>query len=310
MCDKRSSEVPLLAVVVVTWQYAGCLSACLSSVQRQLGVRLRLIVVDNGSTDGTVSEVRRLAPEAELVENERNLGFGAANNIGIELALGMGAEYVYLLNQDAWYTTEHDLADLVATQRRHPEFGILSPLQVTADEQHVEHGLLYEIWVRRLPLAEDGALGRVAEVYDLLGVQAAHWLVTRRCLERVGLFSPSFPHYGEDNNLAMRAMHHGFRVGLTTAVRAVHARAQSQRTPRQAAYMTYIGALSLLSVLPEKPEHVWGRILRNFRDSVRENGLPVLHLKYLCRLLRDRADIERNRLATLRPATADTFEQK
>lgn len=299
-----------VCVVVVTWNYAGRIGRCIESVQRQRGVSLRLVVVDNGSTDGTVEEVRRLAHEAEVVVNERNLGFGAANNIGIKLALGMGVQYVYLLNQDAWYTTDHDLALLVATQRKHPEFGILSPLQLTADELHLDHGLSYGIAIHQRELPEDAILGRLSEVYDLQDVPAAHWLMTRACLERVGLFSHIFPHYGEDNNLAIRAIHHGFRVGLTPAVRCVHDRTQRQRTPAQATYMTYIAALSLLTRVPEKEEHTWRHIAGDFWASLRANGRPGLHFKYIFRLLRHSADIERARQDMLRPATADTFEQK
>jgi GT2 family glycosyltransferase len=87
--------VPTVSVIVVTYNSASTVLRSLASIPSGC----ETIVVDNGSTDGTADLVEREVPHARLVRNERNLGFGAANNIGLSLAKG---ELALLLNPDAW----------------------------------------------------------------------------------------------------------------------------------------------------------------------------------------------------------------
>ena len=87
--------------IVVTFNGMKWLERCLGSL-RDSCPRPDVLVVDNGSTDGTREWVRENCPEVEMVLRDDNPGFGAANNIGLRLALERGYDYVYLLNQDAW----------------------------------------------------------------------------------------------------------------------------------------------------------------------------------------------------------------
>lgn len=88
----------MISVVVVTWNRAALLRNCLRSLRNQRGVTLEVLVVDNGSVDGSVEMVASEFPEVRLILNTENRGFCAANNQGIESANG---EYVALLNNDA-----------------------------------------------------------------------------------------------------------------------------------------------------------------------------------------------------------------
>ena len=63
-------------------------------------------------------------------------------------------------------------------------------------------------------------------------VMAAHWMISRKCLEAVGGFSPSFAHYGEDDNFIHRAQYHGFRCGILSSSGAVHDREMRPMTKR------------------------------------------------------------------------------
>lgn len=87
-------------------------------------------VWDNASTDGSADFVAENYPQAILVRSRENLGFSIPNNKGFEYAVRQGYDYAYLLNQDAW--VEPGALDLlVASARAHPEYGVLSPLQMT-----------------------------------------------------------------------------------------------------------------------------------------------------------------------------------
>lgn len=88
---------PLISVVILNWNGIKVLEQCLSSLKGQTYVPLEIIVVDNASTDGSVDVVREEFPNVRLIVNERNLGFGGGNNIGIRAATG---RYIMMLNND------------------------------------------------------------------------------------------------------------------------------------------------------------------------------------------------------------------
>ncbi len=91
----------MTAIVIVNWNGLHLLDACLEAVVAQTTPADLVIVVDNGSTDGSVARLRSAWPQVEVIELERNLGVAAGNNAGIKRALAAGADYVLLLNNDA-----------------------------------------------------------------------------------------------------------------------------------------------------------------------------------------------------------------
>ena len=114
-----------LTAIVVTYNAAPWIERSLESLR---GTDAELIVIDNGSTDGTVELVRERFPEARLVEHE-NRGFGAGNNAGMRLGSG---RYFLLLNPDAWLTGDA-LERLVAFADEHPEAGVVGPRLLNPD---------------------------------------------------------------------------------------------------------------------------------------------------------------------------------
>jgi hypothetical protein len=114
-----------VTAIVVTYNAAPWIERSLESVR---GREAELIVVDNGSTDGTVELVRERFPEVRLVEHE-NRGFGAGNNAGMRLGSG---QYFLLLNPDAWLTGDA-LEQLVAFADAHPEAGVVGPKLLNPD---------------------------------------------------------------------------------------------------------------------------------------------------------------------------------
>jgi hypothetical protein len=119
--DRRAD----VSAVVVTYNSARWLERSLESV-RATGAEL--IVVDHGSTDGTLDLVRERFPEARLIE-QKNLGFGAGNNTGMRAASG---RYFLLLNADAWLTGDA-LDRLVAFADEHPEAAVVGPRLLNPD---------------------------------------------------------------------------------------------------------------------------------------------------------------------------------
>ncbi|MBO6238114.1 MAG: glycosyltransferase family 2 protein, partial [Bacteroidales bacterium] len=90
-----------ILVVIVTFNARKWVRKCLKSLEKST-LPADVLVVDNGSADGTLERIRAEFPGTRIIETGENLGFGAANNIGLRIALDEGYQFAYLLNQDAW----------------------------------------------------------------------------------------------------------------------------------------------------------------------------------------------------------------
>lgn len=88
-------------VIIVTFNAMQWIEKCIQSVKAS-SFPLDLFVVDNNSSDNTVAYIKEKHSSIKLIESRSNLGFGAANNIGLQYAIDNDYNYVYLLNQDAW----------------------------------------------------------------------------------------------------------------------------------------------------------------------------------------------------------------
>ena len=212
---------PTVAVVVVSYDAEPWLERCLRSC-RDSSYPLQVFVVDNASSDGTL-EIARRFDEVVLMPQATNLGFGAGNNIGMGRALREGMEFVFLLNQDA-FLDRRTVETLLDVAGSHPEYGVLSPLHLAEDGRSIDPLLIEHIAGGSKQLISDLRTDELDPVYPMPFINAAAWLLSRRCLETVGGFDPLFFLYGEDDDYCRRALHFGIHVGLVPAATVVHVR--------------------------------------------------------------------------------------
>lgn len=211
---------PEILTIVVTYNAMKWLDRCLGSLSES-EVPTDVIVIDNGSVDGTCEYIAGNYPDVLLTRSEENLGFGKANNVGFRYALEHQYRYVYLMNQDAWVYKD-TLSVLTSAMDSDSSIGILSPMQMTASGDRPD--MRFE---KKCPAeALEDISGPVAsgKVYETKFVMAAHWMISRECLQKVGGFSPAFPHYGEDDNFIHRARLKGYRICVHSGAKAVHDR--------------------------------------------------------------------------------------
>src|SRR5258705_10163194 len=98
----KSATGRRLFVIIVNWNGKQDTLACLSSLEKieRKNIEVHVVVVDNGSTDGSVGEISKKYPKVTVIPAGSNLGFTGGNNIGIAHALDRGADFVWLLNND------------------------------------------------------------------------------------------------------------------------------------------------------------------------------------------------------------------
>jgi len=153
------------------------------------------------------------------------LGFGQANNLGMSYALKQGADYVFLLNQDA-YLEKDTIEKLVEVHKKIDNFGILSPIHLNGTGTRLDRNFSHYLnYAGNKEFFSDYVLNKsIKTIYTVPFVNAAGWLISRECLETVGGFDPLFFHYGEDDNYCQRLNFHGFKIGVVPAARLLHDR--------------------------------------------------------------------------------------
>ena len=291
-----------ILVVIVTYNALKWAEQCLNSL-RLSSLKVDVFVVDNGSTDGTQTYIQEKHPEAIFFQSEGNLGFGRGNNIGLEYALKHGYDYVYLLNQDAWLYQD-TLELLVCTHKKHPEYGIISPLQCQANEKNLDAHFIRCItnYGKNLQLLGDSMLGIMRDVYEVPFVMAAHWLISKECLLSVGGFSPTFSHYGEDGNFIHRATYTGFKVGICPMAKAIHDREERPFVLKKHLWVLKMGMFATFS----NPNLNFAQSLKHYIRQVARNFLrypSVLHFSNLFSLISNYKIIKRNKLICINTET-------
>ena len=225
-----------LSVVMVNWNTAPLLPECLASVAAAIGERsMQVIVVDNGSTDGSVDFLRRNHPDVQVVANDVNAGYQAACNQGSALATG---DVLLHINTDA-RLLPGALDRLLTSLADDPTIGVVAP------RLQYDDGTFQRWTAGRLPslrslsasflfgdrLAPDAGLwirDDVTEPRDVEWVSSACLVVRRSVFEQVGGLDERFFAYMDDVDLCQGAAQAGYRVRYEPRADAVHLMGGSQ----------------------------------------------------------------------------------
>lgn len=212
-----------VAVLIISYNFERWLTRCLDSL-RHSTLRPEVYVVDNASTDQSVTRIRHHYPEVHLTCSTENLGFGRANNLAAQQALADGADFLCLLNQDAWvdYNTLETLCSFSTVL---PKYGILSPTHLNGAGDRLEKGFASYTQKNTLEVSTSQE-----PLIEAPFINAACWLVPAVVWRKVGGFCPLFYHYGEDVDFVNRLHYHGYRVGWSPCVTACHDRDQRPQT--------------------------------------------------------------------------------
>ena len=259
-----------LFAVVLSWNGREDTLAALGSLHG-----IETICVDNGSTDGSAEAVAKRFPEVELIRTGVNLGFAAGNNVGIRRALDRGADWIVLLNNDAF--VEGGFADaLAAAAARHPDAGILACKVYVADPPDVLwyaggsfHPLLgYSGRVRGAGKRDDGSFDQETDVDWATGAALA---VSRDAIAGAGLLDEELFAYLEDVDWSLRIRAAGLRVVFTPTARAWHKVSASTGGPASATSLRYHCRNTLVVCRRHRP-------LPRGAHEVREAVIVVTHL--------------------------------
>jgi GT2 family glycosyltransferase len=209
-----------VSAVVVTYNSAACIEACLASLQRQEHVLNEIIVVDNQSADHTVELVRNCDPGIHLLTNQSNVGFGRACNQGADISHG---RYLYFLNPDARFERQDGLRQLCHVMELNPNWGLAGTRILSPDGTNEAAPALDYPSQRHCRRDFSRLPGKIAWV---LG---ASMFMRREVFAALGGFDPQFFLYSEETDLCLRVRQHGLEIGFVPEVTVRHIGQVSER---------------------------------------------------------------------------------
>ena len=241
-------SMPRLSIIIVTYNSTADVEACLGSlVQHPPSTDHEIVVVDNGSTDGTVEAIRSRWHGVRVIDAVENLGFARANNIGIQQTFG---SLILLLNPDT-SVPAGALDTLVAAIEARPDVAVAGPRLVDADRRvELSFGrMLSPVAELRQKFLVQGSRrpGLVASYVESITrkpqevdwVSGACLLVRRADAEAVGLMDERFFMYAEDVDFCASLRARGRRVLFCPAAEVVHLRGRSRATAAAATERAY-----------------------------------------------------------------------
>ncbi len=198
-----------ISVIIPNWNGEKLLASCLDSVFKQSFNDFEVIVVDNGSQDGSVKLVESRYPQVHLIALPKNVGFAAAVNLGIKKSR---APFVALLNNDA-IVTANWLAKLYQAAVGHPEVFGVAPKIISASMKGVieNAGDKINIVCQAYPIGRGAESSKFSRPGYVFGASGAASLFRRSVLVKLGLFDEDFFFYFEDVDFSFRAQLAGFK---------------------------------------------------------------------------------------------------
>jgi GT2 family glycosyltransferase len=214
-----ASAPPLLICVLVNWNGYQDTIECISSLLRQDYLNLKILVVDNGSTNGSADRIRTAHPVVEVIETGRNLGFPSGCNVGTRVAYGQQADFIWLLNNDTVCPPD-TASKLVRTALSNPCAGVVgSVLYYMHDPTQIQAwgGGTINLWTGYVShFTAPTVLGK-----DAFFTGASILFPCRIC-EEVGLFYEGFFMYSDDSDFGIRLHRAGYAMVMAEDTAILH----------------------------------------------------------------------------------------
>ena len=221
-----ASDSPTVCIIVLNWNNPGDTLACLKSLQKLDYPSYSVLVVDNGSTDDSVSVIRERYPDVPLLETGANLGYAGGNNAGIRHVLQQGADYVCILNNDIVVAPDF-LGFLMSALESAEDMGVVTPLVLDTSSPESVWALGVRVGKRtakvdRLYAAADpeAVVGR--EPFEVDAASGSAFLVRRKVLEEVGLLDEGYFLYFEEIDWCLMVRKAGYRILAVPSSRVWH----------------------------------------------------------------------------------------
>lgn len=231
-----------VVAVVLNYRRADDTIDCVRSLKRAEGLKPEIIVVDNGSDDGSADRIAGAFPDVQVIRNPSNLGYAGGNNVGIGEALKRGPQYVLVINNDCTVAPDAVMKMVEAARARGAD--IASPKIYDFFNPGIIQYAGYRnahLLAQGIPIGEgERDEGQYDRETELNAAPGCAMLLSRRLLESVGSFDDRFFAYSEELDLCRRARDAGCRILFVPSAHVRHKKAAtlSRQSPEYTYYLT------------------------------------------------------------------------
>lgn len=205
---------PLVCIILVNYKTVNDTIECINSLRKIDYDNFKVIVVENGSNDGSYEKLKEVCKDELLIESFENLGFAGGNNIGIERALNAGAEYILLLNNDTVVDNQF-LSKLVEAFEYSLDVGIVGCKINYYDNRNVVNYAGGEInWNKFTTYfyRSDEIDDKDESIKEISFVSGCAMMISKKVIEKIGLLDHTYFMYYEDTDYCAMAAENGFKL--------------------------------------------------------------------------------------------------
>lgn len=259
---------PLIVSVILNTNRREDTLECLASLERSIYTNHKVIVLDNHSTDGSNEAIRDNFPLVQVEELEENLGYAGNNNVGIQLAMEQGADWVFVLNEDT-ILDEECLTHLVAVGESDDRIGIVGPMVYHHDKPEViqsaggKFGPRWEIF--HLAVDEQDK-GQYKDPHQVDWITGCGLMIRREVIQQVGMIDERYFYFWEETEWCLRAGRSGWKIIHVPQAKLWHKGVQFNHQPKPS--VTYYATRNRLLTLAKHQApltawvYAWGQLIR------------------------------------------------
>lgn len=300
-------------VVIPNWNGEDDLKICLDSLYAQ-SMKPYIVVVDNGSTDGSVALIERDYPEVEIIRHTVNKGYAGGVNPGFRRAIELGMTYTAPFNNDA-IADKHWLRHLAQYLDAHPSVGMAASKLMSIDGTHLDTtGDQYTTWGLPYPRGRgETDINKYDKYTEILGASGGSSLFRVSMLKEIGLMDEDFFAYYEDVDLSLRAQLAGWKVRFVPESIVYHQISATGRKIKGFFTLQTTKNYPLL-LIKDMPATLFWRILPRFllaqtlfiaRALQRGHGWYVIKALALCAWYTPKKLIERHHIQSARKVSPE-----
>ncbi len=212
-----SNEPSSVAIVVLNWNGYSHTQNCLRSLLQITYINFKILLVDNGSTDGSVEKLKGEFKEVVFLENQTNLGFTGGNNVGITYALNNGFQFILLLNNDTTVSSDF-LGKMVSLFQSYPQLGMVQPLILFENSKSTiwsAGGKYNRLVGNSITLGDRKNVDNYqAKTSELDWATGCCILISCQLVSKIGLLQDSYFAYFEDVDWSLRVRNAGYKILL------------------------------------------------------------------------------------------------
>lgn len=207
---------PKVSIIILNWNQKEMTLKCLKSLKKIIYSPFEIIIIDNGSTDDSVSAIKNEFPDIQIIENKKNLGVAGGRNVGIEYVQKKGTDYMLFLDND---TTVHQnfITEIVKVGEGDKSIGILTGkiyFSSHPDKIWCAGGSLSLYRCHFALIGYDkidrGQYDKIKEVDHVTG---CCFMIRKEVVDKIGIFDQSFvPYFSEDTDFCLRAKEKGYKI--------------------------------------------------------------------------------------------------